>query len=236
MLPRPGPCLAAGERKGRSLVTYPPGLSSPHLSSPCTRCTYAPPASRRVQQHAGSSIPPPSARIPCGTVASHRAARVSAPAPRPSRCSPRRGRDAPRPCTPSCPCTRHAAALPRNGRAGATVPPRMHATARVARAGAPAARMHRAPPRSPRGGRVRPRHQIIHSRPKPAYFLVGLHRYRLVVMPTTRMMQSASRESSPRTNSSRRGALLLRGILRIARSLFEHLVDERCTRPVLVHE
>ena len=74
------------------------------------------------------------------------------------------------------------------------------------------------------------------SRPEPAFLLVGLHRYRLVVMPTTRMMQSTSGESSPSNRSSRRGALLLRGILRIARSLFEHLVDERCTRPVLVHE
>jgi len=72
------------------------------------------------------------------------------------------------------------------------------------------------------------------SRPKTACFLlVGLHGYLLVVIPTTKMMQSASRESSPITSDSSRSAILLRGILRIARSHFEHyLVDERYARPV----
>jgi len=48
------------------------------------------------------------------------------------------------------------------------------------------------------------------------------------------MMQSASRESSPITSDSRRSAILLRGILSIARSHFEHMVDERYARPVLL--
>jgi len=71
---------------------------------------------------------------------------------------------------------------------------------------------------------------------KHRFFLVGLHRYLLVVMPITKMMQSASRESSPSTSDSSRNALLLRGIPRIARSQFERLVDERYARPVLLHE
>ena len=45
-----------------------------------------------------------------------------------------------------------------------------------------------------------------------------------------------SRESSLSSNGSRPSALLSRGIPRMARTLFQNLLDERYTRPVLVHE
>jgi len=71
---------------------------------------------------------------------------------------------------------------------------------------------------------------------KQRFFFVGLHRYLLVVMLTTKLIPSASRESSPSISDSRRSPLLLRGILTIARGQFEHLVDERYARSVLLHE
>jgi len=75
------------------------------------------------------------------------------------------------------------------------------------------------------------------SRPEIwCFFLVGLHGYLMVVMPITKMMHFTSGQSSPSTSDSRRSALLLRGILRIARGHFEHLEDERYARSVLLHE
>jgi len=75
------------------------------------------------------------------------------------------------------------------------------------------------------------------SRPRTAFFFLGWP----APVPAgghanKKMMQSASRESSASTSESRRSPLLLRGILRIAPSHFEHLVDERYAHPVLLHE